>query len=182
VTGSDIRLATVADLPAVRAIYNHAILHTDATLDTAPKTPADMADWLAEHQGRYAAGVLDIPGAGVVGYATLSAFSRRGGYFPLAEVSTYIDARWHGRGYGTQLTRWLVRQAAERRFSTLVAFITTTNTASARMVSRLGFRHSGVMREAGFKHNRYVDLDIYQLLSVGSGCPPERDVAAAGHP
>ncbi|QTR04058.1 hypothetical protein J7S33_03440, partial [Saccharothrix algeriensis] len=50
-----VRAATAADLEAVRAIYNHAVRHTDATLDTEEKTAEQMVAWLAAHSGRNAA-------------------------------------------------------------------------------------------------------------------------------
>lgn len=162
--GGRIRAAQPGDLERLRAVYNHAVLHTDATLDTEEKSPEDFREWFAEHQGRYRAGVYLDDGGRACGYAALSAFSRRGGYHPLAELSVYLAPHAQGRGCGTALTRWALDQAGRRDFATIVCFVTTTNEASGRMLARCGFERTGVMRRAGRKLGAFVDLGIWQAF------------------
>jgi L-amino acid N-acyltransferase YncA len=52
--GTDLALRTAvpADLPAIAAIYSHAIANTTATFDTREKTAADMEEWMFEHSQR----------------------------------------------------------------------------------------------------------------------------------
>ena len=161
---SRIRLAEPGDLVSLRAVYNHAVVHTDATLDTDEKTAQDFEDWLAEHQERYCAGVHVTVDGQVCGYATLSAYARRGGYYPLTELSVYLAPDAQGQGYGTALTRWVLAQARERDFATVVGFVTTTNEASERMLVKCGFEQTGVMRQAGRKFGKYIDLGIWQAF------------------
>jgi phosphinothricin acetyltransferase len=161
-----IRLAESWDLPRIRSIYNYAVVHTDATLDTEEKTPQDFEDWFADHQGRYCIGVFVTDGDGVCGYAALSAFARRGGYYPLTELSVYLAPGAQRRGHGTALTEWALDQARQRDFTTIVSFITTTNEASNRLVVRCGFERTGVMRQAGRKFGNYVDLGIWQRFLI----------------
>lgn len=44
-----IRKATVLDLPAVKEIYNYAVLNTTATYDINPRDDKYFADMLSEH-------------------------------------------------------------------------------------------------------------------------------------
>jgi len=164
VAGEGIRLAEPSDLEQIRAVYNHAVAHTDATLDTEEKTPRDFEDWFADHQERYCAGVYVTDDGRVRGYVTLSAFARRGGYYPLAELSVYLAPDAQGRGHGTALTQWALGQARQRDFATIVSFVTTTNEAANRLHARCGFERTGVMRQAGRKFGKYVDLGIWQAF------------------
>jgi len=158
-----VRAATAADLEAVRAIYNHAVRHTDATLDTEEKTAEQMVAWLAAHSGRNAAVVAERDGR-VLGYGTLSPFAARGGYFPSTEISIYVAADVRGTGVGGTLTGWLVDFAREVGYSTIISFNTDTNTASIRMVERHGFVRTGLIRHIGMKLGRLVDLAVFQLV------------------
>ncbi|HEV2376044.1 MAG TPA: GNAT family N-acetyltransferase [Streptosporangiaceae bacterium] len=162
-----IRPVAPADLGAVRAIYNHAVVHTDATMDTEPKTAADFEDWFSEHQQRFCAGVLELADGTVAAYGSLSPFSRRGGYWPMTEVSFYVALEHQRQGAGVQLSAWLAEQAAQRGFVTLVAFVTSTNTGSVKVLERTGYQHTGRMFQAGHKLDRFVDLDVYQRFITG---------------
>ena len=48
-----IRKATVLDLPAVKEIYNYAVLNTTATYDINSKDDKYFVDMLNEHTGKY---------------------------------------------------------------------------------------------------------------------------------
>jgi L-amino acid N-acyltransferase YncA len=176
----EVRLVEFTDLYRIREIYNDAVRYTDATLDTEPKSDADFHAWYADHQGRYRAVVLDLPQDGLVGYGSLSPFARRGGYYPLTEVSVYLAPQFRGRGYGKRLLARLDEEADRLGYATLLALITSTNTASIRLFQGAGFQCTGTLRQAGYKHGHYVSLDIYQrfLRAPGDGPPPEPQVPA----
>jgi L-amino acid N-acyltransferase len=104
-----IRPAALPDLPAITAIYNHAILHTTATFDTEPKTDAEQMAWFKAHGERHPSLVATVDGQ-VVGWASLSAWSDRCAYSDTAEVSTYVDADYRGRGIGNALGEAIDRE------------------------------------------------------------------------
>lgn len=158
-----VRAATAADLEDVRAIYNHAVRHTDATLDTEEKTAEQMAAWLAAHGGRNAAVVAEREGR-VVGYGTLSPFAARGGYFPSTEISVYVAPDAQGMGVGSTVTGWLVDFAREEGYSTIISFNTDTNVASIRMIERYGFVRTGLIQHIGVKLGKLVNLAVFQLI------------------
>ena len=158
-----VRDITTADLDAVRRIYNHAVRHTDATLDTEEKSAEQMAAWLAAHGGRNAAVLAERDGR-VVGYGVLSPFAARGGYFPSTEISIYVAPDAQARGVGGTLCRWLVDFARREGYTTVIAFLTSTNEISMRMVDRIGFVRTGLIEHIGHKLGRLVDLVVYQLV------------------
>src|SRR4051812_42988471 len=89
----------VGDWEQVRAIYAEGIAGRNATFET--ELP-DWPEWDAARlpQPRLAA----WDGATMLGWAVLSAFSRRKAYAGVAEVSVYVGAAHRGRGIG----RWLL--------------------------------------------------------------------------
>jgi phosphinothricin acetyltransferase len=46
----------------------------------------------------------------------------------------------------------------------MVGGIDIANAASIAMHEKLGFRHAGTIRQAGFKFGRWLDLGFWQLL------------------
>lgn len=158
-----IRNAAAADLEDVRAIYNHAVRSTDATLDTEEKSLEQMTSWLAAHGGRNPAVVAERDGR-VIGYGTLSPFAARGGYFPSTEISIYIAPEAQGMGVGGALTGFLVEFAREEGYSTIISFNTDTNIASIRMIERYGFVRTGLIQHIGVKLGKLVNLAVFQLI------------------
>ncbi len=71
-----IRKATVLDLPAVKEIYNYAVLNTTATYDINPKDDKYFVDMLNEHTGKYLLSVYEENG-NVIGYVALSRYSKK---------------------------------------------------------------------------------------------------------
>jgi L-amino acid N-acyltransferase YncA len=68
ISGLAIRPAAASDLEAVRAIYNEGIEDRIATLDAAPKSANDIADWWEQHEGFPV--VVATAAGSVVGWAS----------------------------------------------------------------------------------------------------------------
>lgn len=160
-SGLVLRPLTEADLPAVLSTLNHAIRHTDATMDHDDKALDDLHGWLAAHHGRYPALAAEQDGR-LAGYGTLSPFASRKGYLASAEISVYLAPDARGRGVGSALCVRLTDLAEQAGMSTVIAFISSGNEPSRRMVLRAGYRHEGVLRQVGYKLGRLTDLDIFQ--------------------
>src|ERR1700690_3232241 len=97
-----IRQALPADVEAITAIYNEAILSTTATFDTEPKTTAERLEWLKAHDERHPIMVAAVEGT-IVGWASLSRWSDRPAYDDTAETSFYVHSKYRGRGIGRML-------------------------------------------------------------------------------
>ena len=159
-----IRPVAPADAEALRAIYNWAVAHSTATMDTEPRSPEAQAAWIAKHDGDpYPALVaVDRDSGAVVGYASLSPYNPKPGYSTSAEVSVYVHPDWHGRGVGSQLLDALVHEARERGFVSLIALITADNDVSLRLHRRFGFADTGMLRRVARKFDRWVDVAFLQ--------------------
>lgn len=169
-----LRPSDAADIPAIAAIYAHAVLHGTASFELAPPDEAEMA---ARRAALLAAGypylVAEADGV-VAGYAYASAYRPRPAYRDTVEGSVYVDPARHGRGVGRALLTGLIAAAASRGYRQMVAVIgDTANAPSIRLHEALGFRYVGTLRAVGWKHGRWLDTVLMQrALGPGDAGPP----------
>lgn len=157
-----IRAGTRGDLPRLTAIYNHWIGVGAATFDVAPQTVAQRRPWFEQFAptGPHRLVVAETAD-GVVGYAASIPFRPKAAYAGTVEMSVYLAPEVRGAGVGTMLGEALLAQlrgAAHR----VMAVIAEGSAGAEELVLRLGFRHVGILTEAGFKHGRYWDVSLWE--------------------
>jgi L-amino acid N-acyltransferase YncA len=162
-----IRKATTADLPAITAIYNEAVLTTDATFDNQPKTEAEQSVWFRAHDERHPILVAEKEWA-VVGWASLSEWSSRCAYANTAELSIYVREACRGQGIGGKLFAELLSAGRQCGLHTVLSRITEGNNTSIHLHEAAGFKTIGTMREVGYKFDRLLDVRIMQLIFDGA--------------
>lgn len=156
-----IRKATEHDLSAIKDIYNYAVLNTTATYDINLRDDKYFADMLSEHTGKYLLAVYEDNGD-IIGYVALSQFSRRDAYDITAELSVYVKADCQNKHIGTQLMEYALSYAqTENRFLTIVSLITSDNEHSIYLHKKFGFEFGGKIKNAGFKFDSFLGVDIY---------------------
>lgn len=169
--GFSMRDASAADIPAITAIYAHAVLNTVATLDTDEPTVAAQTEWFRHHDGQHPV-IVGVQNGEVVAWASLSQWSAKGGYRGTAEASVYVSPGHDGKGLGTALLHKLVERGRAIGLHVIVARISTSNHTSLRLAARCGFSPVGTMKESGFKFDNYVDVEVLQLIFDSSRTPP----------
>lgn len=159
-----IRDATMNDAEAIRAIYNDAVLNTTAVFDYTAREPQAQRDWL-QMKAEQNLPVLVAEEAGtVLGYASYGPFRPWPAYLYTVENAIYIAPQSRGKGIGAQLLPPLLQIATERGLRTMIAGITADNAASLRLHEKLGYSQAGVIREAGWKFERWLDLVFLQRM------------------
>ena len=158
-----VRNAVRGDLRAITSIYNYAVINTTVTFDTRPKTVKSREKWFGKHSGRYPIIVAEDKNA-IIGWASLSQWSDRCAYGRTAEVSVYVDKNNQGLGTGSLLMYGIVELARKNKLHTVIARIAGDNEASVHLHQKYGFFNVGVLKEVGFKFNRYVDVRLMQLI------------------
>jgi len=158
-----VRPATLADLPAILAIYNDAVLNTTAIWN---ETPVDLDNRRAWFEGRMARNhpvlVAERDGE-VIGYASYGDWRAFEGFRHTMEHSVYVRSDRKGRGTGSALMEGLIAAAAERGVHVLIGCIEAENAASIRLHDKLGFRLVGRFSEVGQKFGRWLDLACMEL-------------------
>jgi phosphinothricin acetyltransferase len=140
-----IRLARPVDLPAILEIYNQAV-STQSTGDTQPVRLEDRQKWYEDHRPeKYPIFVSQVNGE-VAGWCSLSAY--RAGRAALrftAEISYYITRAHHRRGLGTALVEHTLAACPRLEIRHLFAIVLENNTASLRLLEKMGFERWGYL-------------------------------------
>ncbi len=148
---------------SVAAIYNEAILKGTATMEESLKTAEDIAGWIKKFNHRERLYVM-IRSDIIIGWGIIKRYSDREGYRFACETAVYFWERETGKGYGSQMKKYLQVKCAELDYHHLVAKIFATNTASIEYNKRLGYEIVGRQREVGFKNGRRIDIVIMQCI------------------
>lgn len=82
-----------------------------------------------------------------------------------AEIGFTVRPEYQGRGYATEGARTLLRYLFEARAKHRVtARCDVRNTASARVIERLGMRREGYLRESNWSKGEWADEFLYAML------------------
>jgi phosphinothricin acetyltransferase len=170
-----IRSAQPADLATITEIYRDAVLHGTATYEIDPPGLEEMTrrfHAITTDGFPYIVGELD---GMVIGYAYASYFRTRPAYWWTVEDSIYIAPEAKGKGVGKLLLNQLIVDCAALGFRQFIAVVGDghDNSASVRLHSRAGFKHSGTIKGSGYKHGRWLDTVLMQLdMNGGSETSP----------
>lgn len=159
-----IRDATRGDLAAIQAIYAYHVLHGLGTFEEEVPSLDEMErrfDKVTQTRAPYL--VAEIAGI-VVGYAYGGSFRERSAYRFTVEDSIYVANDYHGFGIGQKLLHVLIEKCRQCGFRQMVAVIgDSNNQSSIGLHAKFGFRHCGIMTDAGYKFSQWVDVVIMEL-------------------
>lgn len=158
-----IRPATESDIEKITEIYNEAIENTSATFDTEKKSAESQLIWFRSHDNKHPILVAEENDV-VIAWASLSKWSDRCAYDGTAEVSLYVDPEHRAKGIGKKLLEVLTLEGENAGLHNLVSRITEGNLNSIHIHELYGFRHIGVMKEAGTKFGKLLDVHFMQKL------------------
>ena len=170
-----IRAAAPTDLPAITAIYRHAVLHGTATFEL---DPPDLAEMTRRYEALAAAGfpyLVAVMEDIVVGYAYAGPYRPRPAYRFTVENSVYLEPAAQGRRIGTRLMQDLIAASEQRGYRQMIAVIgDSANAASIGVHARAGFEMIGTHPTVGFKFGRWLDTVMMQrALGEGGGTIPK---------
>ncbi len=171
-----VRPATAADLPAVQAIYAHAVNTGLASFEETPPAVEEMRRRFEEVTGHGLPYLAAEIGGRVAGYGYCTLYRTRSAYRYSLEDSIYVDKDYYGRGVGRAVLAQLLAQCEGLGYRQIIAVIGDSgNAASIGLHASLGFLRVGVLRSTGFKFGRWVDSVLMQRpLGPGDGSVPTR--------
>jgi RimJ/RimL family protein N-acetyltransferase len=83
-----------------------------------------------------------------------------------AELGYWIGVPYWGNGYATEASRTLVKYGLETLgLHRIFASHVVKNSASARVLRKIGMRHEGCQRGHILKWGEFLDLEIYGMLA-----------------
>lgn len=173
-----LREATLADAPALLAIYAPFIEESAISFETEVPTPAAFAERIFAIQQKwpYLVAVTDAPtGERVLGYAYASSHRDRAAYRFSAEVSAYVDPAAHRLGIARALYTAVLELLRHQHIVNVYAGIALPNEKSVGFHEALGFRLLGVYRHVGYKMGAWHDVGWWEQSLV------DEELLAAGH-
>lgn len=171
----ELRVCEERDIPAVTAIYRHAVLTGRASFELDPPDEAEMLRrWRGLREGGYPY-LVGLEDGAVAGYAYAGPYRPRPAYRSTVENSVYVAEAFRKRGVGRVLLASLIEAASVRGFRQMVAVIgDSANTPSIRLHEALGFTHAGVLRAVGWKDGTWLDtVQMQRPLGPGSDTPSD---------
>jgi L-amino acid N-acyltransferase YncA len=172
----DLRLrpAADADIPAIAAIYAHAVRHGTASFELDPPDEAEMARRRAALMAGGYPYLVAERGQELLGYAYAGAYRTRPAYRSTVEDSVYVAPAAQGAGVGRALLSALIAECEARDFRLMVAVIGDRGSSgSIKLHEALGFAHVGALEPVGYKHGCWLATVLMQrVLGPGATTPP----------
>ena len=160
----ELRPCTEQQLPEILDIYNDAILNSTALYDYKIRTIEMMHAWYAvKLKGNYPViGAFD-QNNGLLGFSTYGMFRVQPAYKYTVEHSVYVRSDKRGLGTGKILLKEIIKKAAEQDYHNLIGVIDASNTKSIKLHENEGFILTGILKEVGYKFDKWLDAAFYQL-------------------
>ncbi len=165
-----IRKASVQDVPAMLAIYDHFVRDTAVSFEYETPTAEEFSCRLSEHIAVYPWLVWEEDGR-VLGYAYAGRVFERAAYAWNAEISCYLAEEIRGRGIGRQLyaaVEDILRRQGVRK---VYAVVTAANESSAAFHKAIGYREALTYTDVGFKQGKWYDVVWLEKLLQPLGVP-----------
>ncbi|KAI8876596.1 acyl-CoA N-acyltransferase [Backusella circina FSU 941] len=162
-----IREATEADAPQILEIYNERILNSTCLFMYDAVPLENRINWLRDSKAK---GYPVIVAAEketnkAIAYASYGGFRPHTAYVLSSEISVYINLAHHRRGLGAVMLEEMMRIAKEMKLRSIIASITSENTASILLFEKYGFKYSGKFSDVGYKFGRYLDVTFLEYIT-----------------
>jgi RimJ/RimL family protein N-acetyltransferase len=130
---------------------------------TLPRNREQKLDWIESRGDNDGAVLLIQVGAESVGTVALNPPNEVWG---VAEIAYMVAPDHWGNGYATEAVELICGYAfEERRLNKVYAAPFSTNTASCRVLEKVGFTEEGILREEAFVEGEHVDICRYGLVA-----------------
>jgi L-amino acid N-acyltransferase YncA len=161
------RLATLADLPAIVSIYNATIATRQSTADTVEVTVESKRDWFRQHLPDKRPLMVHEQAGTVAAWVSFQSFYGRVAYDHTAEISIYISPEFRAKGLGRTLLAEALGMTPRLDIKTVVGFVFSHNQPSIRLFRSFGFDEWG-----HFPNVAEMDGKEYSLSIMGKRVNP----------
>ena len=152
------------DIQAILDIINYNILHSTALYDYTIRTFEQQKNILEEKiEKNFPVIVAELDGI-TVGFGMYSEFRFREAYKFTVEHSVYVSKNHHGKGIGKLLLQDLIQLAKNQKLHTMIAVIDAENQSSVEFHEKFGFKTVGIIKESGYKFDRWLHSVFMQLI------------------
>ncbi|MDR2957636.1 MAG: GNAT family N-acetyltransferase [Coriobacteriales bacterium] len=153
----EVRLALPTDSQAILDIYEPYVRDTALTFVSSVPSSEEIETKMIQIQKRYPYLVCSCNDL-VIGFAYANEVRPAEAYRWNAELSIYLDGRYHRRGIATALYSALLQILRVQGFVNLYAVITIPNEASIALHRHFGFTEIGIHTATGYKFGEWRDV------------------------
>jgi L-amino acid N-acyltransferase len=145
-------------------IMNYEILNKTSLYDYNERTINDLENIYESKKQKNFPFIVAIENEKVIGYAYYDLYNPKQGYLHTVEHSIYLKNGNEGKGVGKLLMNQLIAKAKMQNIKTMIALIDNENAESILFHEKYNFVTVGVMKQVGFKFNRWLDCRIMQII------------------
>ena len=153
-----------SDTETIIAILNYYIANSTALYDYELRTSEQQQAIFDEKLKKGFPVIVATIDERVVGFGYYSEFRFREAYKFTVEHSVYVMPNEHGKGIGKLLLQNLIGLAKNQKLHTMIAVIDSENESSVAFHEQFGFATVGIIKESGFKFDRWLHSVIMQLM------------------
>lgn len=146
----------------VLEIYRSGLQTRNSTFETIVP---EWKEWDARHLS-HSRFVFEEEGI-IKGWIALSPFSSREVYCGVAEVSIYVDPRFHKTGIGSLLMDKMIISSERSGVWTLVSSVFPENQATLKLHKKFGFRIIGRREKIARLDGKWRDIFLLERRSPG---------------
>ena len=157
-----LRLAVPEDAEQIIGIYSRYVTETAVTFEYDVPTVCEFEDRIRKVNSRFPWIVCETDSR-IVGYSYASHFRERAAFRWSCELSVYVADEFQGHGIGKVLYRALLDVLRLQGYRTAVACVTYPNAVSDAFHRSLGFEHTGIFPNVGYKLGRWWGVSWYQI-------------------
>jgi L-amino acid N-acyltransferase YncA len=163
-----LRPAITTDMEAIALIYAHHVTYGTGSFETEPPDTREMARRWNEVKARGLPWLVAEDGGEIGGYAYAAPYRARIAYRHTVEDSIYVHPDRLGTGLGKLLMPALISATQACGMHQMIAVIgDSANQASIHLHRRFGFHDAGVLKDVGFKFDRWLDTVFMQRSLLG---------------
>ncbi|MES2411207.1 MAG: N-acetyltransferase family protein [Bacteroidota bacterium] len=152
------------DAEAIVAILNYYIVNSTALYEYELRTTEQQQAIFEEKLAKGFQVIVATIDEYVVGFGYYSEFRFREAYKFTVEHSVYVTPNEHGKGVGKVILQSLIDLAKMQKLHTMIGVIDAENTSSISFHEQFGFTTVGIIKESGFKFDRWLHSVIMQLM------------------
>jgi phosphinothricin acetyltransferase len=138
-----LRDAKIEDLLRIVEIYNQVIPGRMVTADLEPVSVESKLSWFEDHNPDTRPLWVYEKDGQILAWVSFQSFYGRPAYRHTAEISIYIDEKYHGQGLGSRLLDESILRCPGMEIQTLLGFIFGHNEPSLRLFRKKGFETWG---------------------------------------
>lgn len=159
-----IRSYNPQDANAILEIINYNIINSTALYDYQPRTLEQQTTIFEDKLSKKFPIIVATDDNEVIGFGYYSEFRFREAYKYTVEHSVYANKDCIGKGVGKLLMQELISLAQKQKLHTMIAVIDSENQSSVEFHKKFGFETVGIIKESGYKFDRWLHSVIMQLI------------------